>query len=225
MPARDPIATAIDRRLHRCTWPHLHERIQQRWSTYPALHGRSIDQLRSVLASRNPEQNPIIGDLLHAHQNGDADATTVLLASVIPFVYTDPWIEVHPNISDDRWIAFGRLINTTDPDEPRTIGPRPFLRVLAGRMRRDAKRMPHIEPIGYGDDRLDTHPSHQTVEAQVIARSELDAIRAALDAELLKPGRWEQLVEHRVNGNPVPTKRSTIARTSRQLAQFIGHVA
>lgn len=225
MPDRDPIVTAIDQRLRRCTWPHLHHRIQQRWSTYPALHARSIDDLRAVLASRSDEQNAILGDLLHAHQHGDRDATTVLLASVIPFVYTDPWVQVHPNISDDRWIAFGRLINTTDPDESRNIRTRPFLRVLAGRMRRDAKRMPATEPVAHSNDRLDTHPSHHTVEDQVIARTELAAIRAALDAQVLRPGRWEQLVEHRVHGNPHATKRSTIARTSRQLAQSIGHVA
>ena len=221
----DPIVACIDERFRRCTWPHQHHLIQERWRLYPALHGHTIDDLRATLGGRNDEQNPVIGDLLHAHQHGDDDATTVLLASVIPFVYTDPWVQMKRNISDDRWIAFGRLINTTDPDEPRRCSQRPFLRVLAGRMRRDAKRMPAAEPIDYCSEHLDTHPSVQQVEEQVLARIELDAIKAVLDAELLKPGRWEQLVDHRIHGNPTPDRRSTIGRTGRQLAQYIGHVA
>ena len=86
--------------------------------------------------------NPVVADLLRAHQAGDTDATTVLLCAFIPYVCRDPALTVGPDRIADRWAALGRLLAITDP----SCGDRPdehrsFLLVLVGRMRRHATRL------------------------------------------------------------------------------------
>ena len=239
----DPIAASLDRRYRRCCQPRRHERTRQRWSTLPGarrpIHPRHPPHRRPPPTA---DHNPVLADLLRAHQAGDSDATTVLLCAFIPYVCRDPAITVGPDRIADRWAALGRLLAITDPaDADRPGEHRSFLHVLVGRMRRHATR------LRYGPDRhvaaalpdrtstvADSHGAldgrHHTipgaVEDQALARLDLQLIADHLRAGTIKPIRWQRLVDSHIYGahRPIRTLRRSTAHR-RRLAVLTGHVA
>lgn len=240
----DPIAANLDRRYRRCCQPRHHEHIRQRWSSYPALAGRSVPDIRHTAASAERKHNPVLADLLRAHQAGDSDATTVLLCAFIPYVCRDPAIPVGPDRIADRWAALARLLATTDPaDADRAGEHRAFLHVLVGRMRRHAARLRydpdrHVSSLGYDPDRCaephrDSHDAiahrHHTapgaVEDQALARLDLQIIADHLRAGTITPIRWRRLVDSQIHGDTTRSERRSVGRTIDRLAVLTGHVA
>lgn len=222
MPIRSHIVDAIDARFERCCLPHHHARITARWHRYASLTDVHLAELRAALISSDPSRNPQLADL---HRSDDSAATTVLLSSLVPFVYTRATSAPGRRCADSQWNAYARLLRTIDTDEIRSETERGYLKVLAGRVRRDAARL-RTEPtqLPFTAD-LSPLTSPGLVEDAALARFELHAIKEALDADLIPIDRWRQLVEHRVTPTGVAHPRSTVCRTANQLAITIGHVA
>ena len=240
----DPIAANLDRRYRRCCQPRRHERTRQRWSSYPALAGRSLPDIRHTAAAADRRHNPVLADLLRAHQAGDSDATTVLLCAFIPYVCRDPAITVGPDRIADRWAALARLLAITDPADIDRVGEhRAFLHVLVGRMRRHATRLRydadrHVSSLGYDPDRhVDPRPDfddvfercHHTtpgaVEDHALARLDLQIIADHLRAGTITPIRWRRLVDSHIYGHANRSARRSVGRTIDRLAALTGHVA
>jgi hypothetical protein len=239
MSTDDPIAGSLDRRYRRCCQPRRHELTRQRWTTYPALAGRPIPDIRRDATTANAANNPVVADLLRAHQDGDTDATTVLLCAFIPYVCRDPAFTVGPDRIADRWAALGRLLAITDPssgDQPDEH--RSFLLVLVGRMRRHATR------LRYSPDRrvaaalpipevADSHRAldgrHHTipgaVENQALARLDLQLIADHLRAGTIKPKRWQRLVNSNLYDATDQSERCAANRLAARLGVLTGHVA
>jgi hypothetical protein len=230
----DPIATALDDHYRSCCQPHRHQRTITRWTPYPGLAGRTIPEIRRQISTLAADHNDVLADLIRAHQAGDSDATTVLLAAFIPYVCSDPAIYVHPDRVADRWAALAHQLAVVDPDEAHRLDNRALSRVLLGRMRRDAARL-RLNPdrcVTSTDGtvtELDTQPAAQTtVEEQALARIELAAIAAHLQAGTITPARWRRFVRYRIHGihgHHARSARGSIFYTARQLAELTGHVA
>lgn len=236
MTVPDPIAASLDRRYHSCCQPRRHQRIQTRWQHYPALAGLAIPDIRQALTTPNANHNTLLADLLRAHQSGDGDATTVLLAAFIPYVCSDPAIPIGPDRIADRWAALGHLLATIDPaDSDRPDEQRPFLLVLVGRMRRHAARLrygpdPHTDhTIGGGRADVDLDARHPTsptvVEDHVLARLDLATIARHLQAGTIKPFRWQRLVADRIHGPVDRRRRRSVSHTAHRLAVLTDRVA
>jgi hypothetical protein len=229
MAINHPLADHIDRRYQRCCHPRRQRRTQQRWSRYAALAGRTIPEIRAALTSSGADHNPTIGALLQAHQAGDDDATTVLLAAFTGFVYAYPTLRVIEPLIADRWAAVARLLGVVDPDEAHRVGDRPFLKVLVNRMRRDAARLRYLpQPaVCTAPDQLgDTVPTRAAlVEDHALARIDLATIGAHVRAGAVAPHHWQILVAGRIHGIPTTTAYSTISRTHRRLAHLTGRAA
>jgi hypothetical protein len=224
-----PIADHIDRRYQRCCHPRRQRRTQQRWSRYPALAGRTVPEIRDALTGCNADHNPTIAALLRAHQAGDDDATTILLAAFTGYVYAYPTLRVIEPLIADRWAAVARLLVVIDPDEAHRVGDRPFLKVIVNRMRRDAARLRYLpQPaVPTAPDQLcDTVPTRAApVEDQALARIDLAIIGSHVRDGTVAPHHWQLLVAGRVHGIANTNAYSTISRTHRRLARLTGRAA
>jgi hypothetical protein len=229
MAINHPIADHIDRRYERCCHPRHQRRTQQRWSRYSALSGRTIHEIRHALTGTDPDHNPTIAALLHAHQGGDEDATVVLLAAFTGYVYAYPTLRVIEPLIADRWAAVARLLCVVDPDEAHRVGNRPFLKVLVNRMRRDAARLRYLpqSAVPTAPDQLsDNVPTRAAlVEDHALARIDLAAIGAHVRSGAVTPRHWQLLVAGRVHGITNTNAYSTISRTHRRLAHLTGRAA
>ena len=221
----DPIAGSLDRRYRRCCQPRRHELTRQRWATYPALAGRPIPDIRRAATTADAANNPVVADLLRAHQAGDTDATTVLLCAFIPYVCRDPALTVGPDRIADRWAALGRLLAITDPVRRRPtrrapiVPPRPRRthappRHPAALQPRPPRRCLPSRPPEVADSHGALDGRHHTipgaVENQALARLDLQLIADHLRAGTIKPKRWQRLVNSHLYDahRPVRTLRS-----------------
>jgi hypothetical protein len=232
----DPITAKLDRLYSLCRTPRHEQRIQRRWATYPALAGRSLDDIAGTLADPDdPDHNPVLADLLHAHRSGDPDASTVLLIALRPIVRSlVPRNRSLANALANAWAAVGARISSTDPDEVRRHA-RPFLGVLHGRIRRDSNRLHHAIPdhqeIEWQDHgraaTSDPAAAPDVVERDAIVRCTLTDIAQRVRRGDINPADWQQLVHHRFNqpGHSTSRTRADISRTSQRIARLVGHDA
>ena len=228
----DPIAAGVDRRFHACCQPNRARRIQQRWQHDPALAGHDAAHLRRTISGPTAAGNPALAALLRAHQDDDADATSILLAAFIPYVCSDPAIRITPERVADRWAALAHLLAVVDPAEAdRRDETRPFLRVLVGRMRRNMTRFSYgTEPgcVPVNDAILERHGRRTppaAVEDQALARIDLTVIAGHLHDGTITATRWRRLVDDRIHGHADRRGRSSIRHTARRLAVLTGRVA
>lgn len=208
----DPILDPLTTQYERCHWPARRRRIAQRWTRYPGLAGKTLEEIAAVLADPDHHDHNSVGaDLLRGHHNGDPDATTVLLVAFRPLVLAlgrPAQPHTRRRSLDSRahlWAAVGKLVATTDPDAM-AASDRPFMFTLLGRVRRDAGRYNALHTRGYIpvggsahdiDHHIETDSGHtDTTEQAGIAAVCLHQIGSYVRRR--GPDRWRELVHHAV---------------------------
>ena len=237
----DPVVNQLAERWRHCRCPSRQRRIHTRWRRYPALAGRTVDDVVALLEHHrdHPDHNRVCADLLRAHHDGDPDATTVLLVAVRPLLLALVRPGHGPEQLPHLWAAAAKQLATTDPDLVET-NAKPFFVTLLGRLRRDAWRLRHAQTRGYvpiGADHcsvvnhLDaTAAAHHSVEDVAIARLSLAELGAQRRHGSIDPAQWEELL-HLSHLQPErqpavgSAHRNRVMRLRRRLAAATGYAA
>jgi hypothetical protein len=223
------ITTQLEQRLARCNSPRRRTQIMTRWATNPALAGHTPSDIVDICHRPTTDQNPVVAALLALHQNGDDDATTILMAALRPMVLAAAAVRragpIRDNTLDNDWVAVAHVLATVDPTvEPTDSDGQPavffaFLGQQIGRSRRTfdpaARRwlvrhqrgmplggtVPPHDPTTYEFDLRAGTTSASAVEDGAIALIELRRIAHVVASGQIQRSRWEQLVAHRI-GDP-----------------------
>lgn len=231
----DAVAVHLHTAHTHLTRPTRWHRTQQRWTaTSPPLATLSPDGFHDRFRNpRHPEHTATCVALLRLHQQGDTDATTLLLTAVAPIIGIVARRHHHTNRFDHLWAATARLLATADPNSYLT-GSRPFLVTFMGRLRRDAQRSRSAEDHSIiattlnatGTDQPSGTPAFgprvpSTVEDTVIARADLNTLADYLRANT-NHDRRDELVHHTIHAQPIaPAGRVRIHRLRHQLRELL----
>lgn len=235
---------AIQRQLAYCNTPVRHSRITRRWArSEPILDGASIDGILAHAATATTAQNPLLRALLRLHQDGDADAGTVLMAAVIPMIKRVAATRCRSVRSDrdtemgNLWGAFGHMIATINPEVDLTdeAVERPMMTYFGSRLggshdviepdeardRRAARRTRHIRLFTAGEypgGEAEIFTEYRADVADLaIAEIELTRIAEAVASGKISAQSWRELVEHRVDRIPAPPGCSLVSRRLRAM--------
>lgn len=229
----EPVPTTITARLEqhyqRCNSPRRRAQVMTRWATIPALAGLSPDDIIDICERPTIDQNPVVAALIGLHQNGDHDATTVLMTVLRPMVLATAVKRCGRRIDDavdNDWAAVGHMLGSIDADsEPLDANGQPdvFLTHLGKRLGLSRRRLdPPAQrwlirrQRGTGPKFVLSHPgaisgefeirggptTDTSVEDEVLARIELDRIARVVATGQIPRSRWNQLVAHRVSPHP-----------------------
>lgn len=251
----DSVTHQLERHFDRLGRHHPQRRLLARWANDPHLAGRTATDIIDLCRERSLDQNPVVAALLTRHQDGDADAGTVLLTAMQPMVKRvialRHRVPLNTGLLDNYWAAASHLIGSTSPTvEPvdRHGRPTPFISYLGDRLHHHLRRLDpemrrhhdrvhtgriSILPAGFrSDDRAAIHPDSHTsataVEDAAIARIELTRVRTAVEQGQITAERWQRLVEHRLGDTATVRssgERVAVHRTGIRLADLIGHAA
>ena len=213
MPLTDPIAAGLDRRFEACCQSRAARRAAARWQTHDALRGLSLREIRRRLATGHPDHNPVLAAMLRAHQSGDGDATTVLLAAFIPYVHHDFNVRLNAERIADRWAALGHLLAVADPaDAEHPDETRSYLYVLIGRMRRDAARLRLGQPdtVSYNDFTETTGARHRREPSTGPTRAGLHRHGTARRNDQARPLASARHRPHPRHPRPRPTRSDRV---------------
>lgn len=234
------ITTRLEADFRRCYSPRRRTRLMTRWADTRALSGLTPTDIIDICEAATFDQNPIVEALIRLHQDGDEDASTVLMTALRPIVIgaiRRRGSVVSHDVLDNDWAAVAHTLATINPSEPPVdCEGRPLLylnylgnrishsrrkidpatrRWLARRQRDAAVTQPLIEADLASDDSetRQCSTSATCVEDHAIARVELDRIARAVATGQLPRSRWEELVDHRIirERNTVASGRTRVA--------------
>lgn len=227
------ITTRLEADYRHCNSPRRRTRLMTRWAPIPALSGLTPTGIVNACEAATFDQNPIVEALIRLHQDGDEDATTVLMTALRPIVIgaiRRRGSVVSHDVLDNDWAAVAHTLATIDPGQPPADSegrPLLYLNYLGNRIshsrrkidpatrrwlvrrQRDAAVTQTLIDADLASDDSDLRQCSTTatcVEDHAIARVELDRIARAVATGQLPRSRWEQLVDHRITSD-----RDTVA--------------
>jgi hypothetical protein len=245
-----PITRSFRLEYERCLAPSRRRRIEHRWTAEPALAGRAIEGIVEVFRRRQTNQNEILETLIRLHQDGDRDATTVLMVIIYPVV-----IAAARRLTSDlqhrydaAWAAAGHALATIDPAQARQRADHyghPMLAHLGHRLRNSdwalnpsdrnhERRRKHpaataVSVVSLSDERTPepVDPTDVDLAAQLHARTELELVAASLVSGAVTQVDWQFLINHRFHRvtRASARDRARAHRTTRRLGKLIGRAA
>ena len=245
-----PITRSFRLEYERCLAPSRRRRIEQRWTAEPALSGHAIEGIVDVFRRRQTNQNEILETLIRLHQDGDRDATTVLMVIIHPVVIASArrLNSDGQHRYDAAWAAAGHALATIDPTQARQRADHyghPMLAHLGHRLRNSdwalnpsdrnhERRRMHpaataVSVVSLSDERTPepVDSRHVDLEARVHAIIELESVAAAVSNGDVTNEDWRFLIDHRFHRttSASPRDRAHAYRTTRRLINLIGRAA
>lgn len=235
------ITSRIELHYQRCNGSRRRSQMMTRWATIPPLARLTPDDIIDICSRSTTDQNPVVASLIRLHQNGDEDATAVLMTALRPMVIASAvkrrGRHLDDEVLDNDWAAVAHTLGTIDPDRAPTDSegePEVFIAHLGKRIGLSRRQLDpttqrwlirHQRGTGprfilfqpdptSGEFEITGDRTVETdVEDEVLARIELDRIARVVASGQIPRSRWDQLVAHRVDEHPdeVATGRTRVA--------------